>query len=91
MPNSIDNKYNLTEKIVDDISALLFEGAGLIMGDIITNPITEDPDDDKFIGAALESNSNYIVSGDRHLLVLGNYQGIEIVTANDFLTFLKIE
>jgi len=83
-------RYHLTEKIVDDISSLLYEGAELVSGNIRTNPISADPDDDKFIHAALESNSHYIVSGDKHLLDLEKYQGIKIVTANEFLNILKL-
>lgn len=33
-------------------------------------PICEDPDDDKFLACAMLSNSDYLVSGDKHLLKL---------------------
>jgi len=87
----IYNKYHLSEKIVDNISALLFEGSELVEGSLKTKPISADPDDDKFLHAAMESNSHYIVSGDKHLLVLKSYHGIEIVTANDFLKILDLD
>lgn len=45
---------------------------------------SRDPDDDKFLGCAIDSHSYYIVSGDKDLLVLGNFNGIEIITAADF-------
>lgn len=45
---------------------------------------SRDPDDDKFLGCAIDSRSYYIVSGDKDLLVLENYEGIEIITAADF-------
>lgn len=45
---------------------------------------SRDPDDDKFIGCAIDSHAYYIVSGDKDLLVLENYEGIEIITAADF-------
>jgi predicted nucleic acid-binding protein len=44
-----------------------------------------DPDDDKFIDAALTARVAIIVSGDRHLLDLGTVDGIEILTARQFL------
>jgi len=47
--------------------------------------VPQDPDDDKFIETALKGGAGTIVSGDRHLLSLGNVQGIEIVTARQFL------
>jgi putative PIN family toxin of toxin-antitoxin system len=46
--------------------------------------ICRDPDDDKFIECAKDSRALYIVSGDKDLLVLGEYENIQIVTAKDF-------
>lgn len=43
-----------------------------------------DPDDDKFLGCALDSRAVYVVSGDKDLLTLKNYEGIEIITAREF-------
>lgn len=46
--------------------------------------ICRDPDDDKFLSCAIDSKSLYIVSGDKDLLVLEKYEGVEIITARDF-------
>ncbi|MBQ6508253.1 MAG: putative toxin-antitoxin system toxin component, PIN family [Flexilinea sp.] len=46
--------------------------------------VSRDPDDDKFIGCAIDSKSYYIVSGDKDLLVLQKYKDIEIITASEF-------
>lgn len=43
-----------------------------------------DPDDDKFIGCALDARAVYIVSGDKDLLDMGSYGGVEMVTAAEF-------
>ena len=43
-----------------------------------------DPDDDKFIGCAVDAKAYYIVSGDKDLLDIGEYEGVEIITAADF-------
>ncbi len=47
--------------------------------------VEEDPDDDKYIIAALESCATYLISGDKHLLNLKKYQNIKIITAIEFL------
>lgn len=48
--------------------------------------ITADPDDDKIIECAVVGNATHIVTGDkRHLLPIGNYQGISIITSADLL------
>ncbi len=53
---------------------------------VLPNDISVDPDDDMFITCALAARADYIVSGDQHLLTLGQWQGIQIVTVNDFLS-----
>ena len=51
--------------------------------------ITADPDDDKVVECAVVGNATHIVTGDRrHLLPLGSYQGIAIVSAADFLALV---
>ncbi|MDE0315369.1 MAG: putative toxin-antitoxin system toxin component, PIN family [Candidatus Poribacteria bacterium] len=48
--------------------------------------VTADPDDDKVIECAVVGGATHIVTGDKkHLLPLGNYRGILIVTAADML------
>ncbi len=47
--------------------------------------IEEDPDDDIILETACVGNVEYIVSGDPHLLTLGKFGRIKIVTVNDFL------
>ena len=48
--------------------------------------ISRDPDDDHALACALAAKAELIVSGDkRHLLVLGEYQGIPIRTAAEAL------
>ena len=52
--------------------------------------VPQDPDDDKFIETALVGGAAIIVSGDHHLLVVGKAQGIEILTAREFLDRLAV-
>ncbi len=46
--------------------------------------ISRDPDDDKFLGCAKDAKALYVISGDKDLLSLENYEDIKIVTAKDF-------
>lgn len=54
-----------------------------ITGDL--HVVSDDPDDDKFIECALVAGAGVIVSGDHHLLDLGEYEGISILSAAEFL------
>ena len=47
--------------------------------------ICADPDDDKFLACAVVSGAGTIVSGDRHLLSVSGYRGIEVLRPRAFL------
>jgi putative PIN family toxin of toxin-antitoxin system len=47
--------------------------------------IIEDPADDQFLHLAVDGNAHCIVTGDKHLLTLGAYRGVKILSARDFL------
>jgi predicted nucleic acid-binding protein len=51
--------------------------------------ITDDPDDNRILEAALAAKADAIVSGDKHLLDLGTWNGIPILSLADFLSRLK--
>lgn len=53
-----------------------------------TRTVCSDPDDDKFLEAALAADADYVVSGDAALLSLKNHRGIRIVRPAQFLKLL---
>jgi hypothetical protein len=85
----IYTRYNLTEGIIDEISAFLYEGAILTDDRYAISKVRKDPEDNKFIACALEGEADYIISGDDHLLGLKHYRGLQIVWARDFLKVLE--
>jgi putative PIN family toxin of toxin-antitoxin system len=48
-------------------------------------PVCTDPDDDKFLAAAMASGVRLIVSGDKHLLTITGWQGVEVMTPREFV------
>ena len=52
-------------------------------------PISRDPKDDKYPATAAAGDADFLVSEDNDLLVLGEYEGVRIVTAATFLTALE--
>lgn len=69
-----------------DVLALL---ADIVPGERTVVVVTADPDDDKYLSAALEGRAAFVVSGDRHLLDVGAYEGVRIVTPRQFLDLLE--
>ncbi|GAA0289151.1 hypothetical protein GCM10009000_125440 [Halobacterium noricense] len=53
--------------------------------------VEDDPDDDKFLEAAVAGNVDYVVSGDQHLLDLDSFRSIEIVDPRTFYEQLEAE
>lgn len=47
--------------------------------------VKEDPDDNIILECAFEGKADFIVSQDNHLLKLNEFQGIRIVTPEEFL------
>ena len=62
--------------------------AELVAGDYAASGASTDPDDDKYLAAALEGRATLVVTGDPDLLALGEYEGIRIVSPRVFLGLL---
>jgi putative PIN family toxin of toxin-antitoxin system len=57
-------------------------------GNLRIHAVAEDPDDDKYIEAAVEGLAQFVVTGDKHVLSLKAYENICIVTPRVFLGLL---
>jgi predicted nucleic acid-binding protein len=65
--------------------------ATLIQPQINLNVIEEDTDDNRVLECAVTGYTSYIITGDKHLLQLKEYQGIVILPPSGFLALLKLE
>lgn len=61
-----------------------------LVGELPTiQAVPSDPKDDPVVATAVAAKADYLVTGDRrHLLPLGEYQGIRILTPREFLELL---
>jgi putative PIN family toxin of toxin-antitoxin system len=88
----IRRKYPITDEDVERLIALLEQDALVVPGETdVSSAIPADPTDDMVLACAIEGRADLIVSGDHHLLDLGEYQGIPILTAHAFLEQLATE
>ncbi len=55
------------------------------MAETIVVPELRDPKDGIVLAAALAGDAEVIVTGDQDLLVLGRFEGVEILTPTDFV------
>lgn len=73
-------------------SALWFEDlvvlAELVPGAYHVSGVSQDPDDDKYLAAAVEGRATFVVTGDPHLLAVGEYEDVRIISPRAFLDLL---
>ncbi|HOV80642.1 MAG TPA: putative toxin-antitoxin system toxin component, PIN family [Bacillota bacterium] len=78
-------KFGFTEEEIDGFIGRLLPNALLVKTTQNINVIDSDPDDNKIIECAIAGESSHIISGDKHLLQLAEYQGIKILRAPEFI------
>jgi len=81
-------KFRLEQSIIDRIVRYLYQFSEFVVPEEKIQIVKADPNDDKFIEAAVAGGAEYIISGDNHLLGLGSYRGISIITGREFLDLL---
>jgi putative PIN family toxin of toxin-antitoxin system len=75
---------------VDSIITGILELSKLYEDNIAHPIVHKDPDDDKFIFCAMVSKAKYVISGDRHLLDLQQYNDVKIVSPASLFSDVRI-
>jgi putative PIN family toxin of toxin-antitoxin system len=63
--------------------------ADLIAGELALEGVSDDPDDDKYVAAAVEGRATFVVTGDPDLLEVKVHAAIRIVSPREFLDLLR--
>lgn len=79
-------KFRYPAAIVQNIVTELLSVSELVRPMMKVEQIKADPADNRILECALESRATCIVTGDRHLLELGEYEGIPILEVSAFLS-----
>jgi len=82
-------KFGLDTRVVSAIVAELTAAAEVVQPTEHLSVIDDDPSDNDVLDCALEAKADCIVSGDRHLLVLGRWGSTLILSPDDFLKHLE--
>ena len=90
--------HELYEKLIEEflweearalvVIKKIVRAAELVNPKTVTAVIADDPDDNHILACALAGHADLLVSGDRHLLSLKDYEGIPIVRPRDVLRTL---
>jgi len=84
--------HGLTEGDLERLLSLFARGFHILFATKVPpiRVVKSDPDDDKVIACAIALKAVF-VTGDRTLRAVGQYQGIEIVTPEQFLRLYKFQ
>ena len=77
-------KFKFSDERIIQVSELLRSRCYIIE---LEQRVCRDPDDDNILAAALAGECVCIITGDKDLLVLENFAGINIVSPNEFAEF----
>ena len=88
---NLRQKIKLSGGIVEDIDNFLREHSSIVSPIPLAADLCRDPDDVKILGLAVAANADCIVTGDKDLLVLKQFQGVPIVTPRSFSNILHGE
>ena len=81
-------KFQISDAEQETIKRKVARVAEIVQPKTVRAVIADDPDDDHILACAVEGGADIIVSGNKHLLRLKEYEGIPIVRPMDFLRTL---
>ncbi len=88
----IRRKYNISQAAVQHLIQELANSALVVAGlSDVAGAVSEDPDDEIVLACAVDGGADLIVSGDHHLLDLGSYREIPILSTRAFVEQLARE
>ena len=82
-------KFNWTEGAIEVVVLQLLRLGELAEPGQPVRAVIADPDDDRVLEAALAGGAALIATGDRHLLALGTWQDVEVVTPAELLARIE--
>ena len=85
LDEKLRGKFRVSSRDAQAIRTKLEDNADVVEPDFELNAVPDDPDDNRVLECAVAGKAEFIVSGDRHLLRQGSYEGIAIVTVRQFL------
>lgn len=78
-------KMNYGPNQVVQVISQILSFSELVKIDNSLRVVVDDRDDDKIIECAITGRVDFIVTGDRHLLALGTYDGIPIIRPSELM------
>lgn len=78
-------KFGYPAELAAEVISVLRSRMKVVTPSKLESQVCRDPDDDNILAAAVSGNCDCIITGDKDLLVLKAYEGIEIFSPRGFL------
>ena len=79
------NKFDVNKNEIEDYIRIIEKYSKNIVSRNIPESISRDKSDDKILQCGLDGNVDYIITGDKDLLVLKEHKTIKIINPKDYL------
>lgn len=86
----IRQRYNMPDADITQYLQLIRSGAIVVQPSVEITVIDRDPSDNRYLECAVEGSASYVVSDDRHLLDLEEFDGIVILAPAAFVAFVTL-
>lgn len=83
--------HRLPDEDVETFLHLLARQTTVIGPNIELQVVKDDPDDDNYIECTVGAGAQFIITGDKHLLRLEAYEGIQMLKPAAFLAYLRLK
>ena len=82
-------KAQVKTKFINKIKNKVLRPEHMVEPTVKIKEVREDPDDNKFLEAAVAGGADYIITNDQHLLKLREFRDIPIFMPTDFWRIIK--
>ncbi len=84
-------KFEYSIETADEAVALFRSRMQIAEPSALSYQVSRDPDDDNILAAAVAGKCDFIITGDKDLLVLKHFEGIKILSPKEFSVVERIE
>ena len=78
-------KFDYSPELAAEAVGVVRSGMTVANAQKLERAVCRDPDDDNILAAAIAGSCDCIITGDKDVLVLKTYEGVEIFSPHEFL------
>ena len=82
--HNLTTKFEIPASEANEAVQLLRSRITVVVPSALGRRVCRDPKDDPILGTAIQGGCQYIITGDKDLLDLKKYRGINIISPRDF-------